>query len=116
MVQALLTQVEVLMREHRAGRVVAIHVGVGLLSGVDPDLFRSAYSDLVGASCVRGAELHITPIPLEPQCSQCRTRLLPAKFRFVCPSCGSDRVVVLRGEGLILERVTLEETEPQSHP
>ena len=74
------------------------------------------YSDLAAASCARGAEHHITPIPLELQCPQCRTRFLPAKFRFVCPSCGSDRVVVLRGEGLILQRVTLEETEPQSHP
>lgn len=114
LVWSLLGQVEDLMREHGAGRVVAIRVGVGQLAGVDPDLFQSAYEDLVEQTPVRGAELRVTAIAVEFQCSDCGTRSELFGFRFLCPLCGSGRVVVLRGEGVILESVTLEQVREPS--
>jgi hydrogenase nickel incorporation protein HypA/HybF len=114
LVWSLLRQVEDLMREHGAVRVVAIRVGVGQLAGVDPDLFQIAYEDLVEQTPVRGAELRVTAITVEFQCFDCGLRSELVGFRFLCPHCGSGRVVALRGEGVILESVTLEQDREPS--
>ncbi|MGE5757026.1 MAG: hydrogenase maturation nickel metallochaperone HypA [Planctomycetaceae bacterium] len=114
LVWSLLRQLEDLMREHEADRVVAVRVGVGQLAGVDPDLFQSAYEELVEQTPVRGAELRATAIAVELQCSDCGSRSELVGFRFLCPLCGSGRVVVLRGEGVILESVTLEPARESS--
>jgi hydrogenase nickel incorporation protein HypA/HybF len=114
LVWSLLRQVEDLMRAHGAGRVVAIRVGFGHLAGVDPDLFQIAYEELVQETPVRGAELRVTTIPVELQCFDCGDRFELLGFRFLCPRCGSGRVVALRGEGVILESVTLEQDREPS--
>jgi hydrogenase nickel incorporation protein HypA/HybF len=109
----LLRQVEDLMYTHGADRVLTVGVGVGRLAGVEPDLFQSAFEELVEESPVRGAALRVTTIPVELRCSDCEGRSELLGFRFVCPHCGSGRVVALCGEGVILESVTLELEQAQ---
>ncbi len=107
-------QVEDLMCSHGADRVLTVSIGVGRLAGVEPDLFQSAFEALVEETPIRGAALRVTIIPVELRCSDCEGRSELLGFRFVCPRCGSGRVVALRGEGVILESVTLELEQAQA--
>lgn len=111
LVNALLCQVETLKRRERADRVLAVHVSVGAFSGVEPDLFGSAFAEAVAASPLRGADLKMQQVPLEARCDACACEFLVERFRFCCPACDGRRVTVLRGEELMLESVTMEQVE-----
>jgi hydrogenase nickel incorporation protein HypA/HybF len=111
LVRALLKQVQQLQAEQAAERVLAVRVSVGEFCGVEADLFRSAFDELVDDSPISGALLELRVVPLEARCSSCSCEFAVANFRFQCPRCNEARVNVVRGEGLVLESVTLEETD-----
>ena len=110
-VRALLKQVHELQTERKAGRVVAVRVSVGEFSGVEADLLRSAFDDLVDDSPICGAQLELRVVPLEASCSSCSCEFAVVNFQFKCPRCDDSQVDIVRGEGLMLESVTLEEND-----
>ena len=111
LVTALLNQVSELMRQHQAERVVSIRVNVGAFCGVDPELFRIAYDILVDTSPAHGAQLRLEHLPLESRCDNCGHRFANEYYCFVCPACKSKDVTIVRGEDLVLESLTLEQSE-----
>lgn len=108
LVKSLLAQVRALQQKCEADRVVSIQVSVGEFSGVEPELFRSAYEMLIDASPLQGTELQMRRVSLVCRCNTCKNEFAISGFRFVCPECGGNDVTVLRGEDLVLESVTLE--------
>ena len=107
-VRSLLRQVEDLLRAQQAARVLAVRLSVGEFAGVEPELLRWAYEDMVDGTSAQGADLVLEQVPLEARCDQCGREFAVERFRFECPACGSSSVTVVRGEGLVLESVTLE--------
>jgi len=107
-VRALLKQVRQLQTEQGAEGVVAVKVSVGEFSGVEADLLRSAFDEMVNGSPFCGARLELQQVPLESRCQSCSSEFAVENFRFRCPRCGGSHVETIRGEGLILESVTLE--------
>lgn len=105
---ALLQQVAKLMEANGAERVKRIEVSVGEFSGVEAELLQTAFEDLVGESPACGAQLLLHRVPLEGVCRSCRQAARIERFRFECAACGGS-VDVVRGEGLVLERVTIEQ-------
>ena len=112
-VRALLKQVHELQTARGADRVVAVRVSVGAFSGVEADLIHSAFEELVDDSPIRGARLELQEIPLTARCPLCSCDFAVVNFRFQCPKCDESRVKIVRGEGLVLESVTLEENDDQ---
>lgn len=112
LVQSLLRQVSDLARGQGAVRVSAIRMSVGEFAGVEPELMQIAYDDLVSDTSLIGAELVIERVPLEARCEACGQEFVVEAFRFECPGCHSPNTVVVRGEGLILESVTMEGCDP----
>ena len=106
--QAVWEEADRVRREHGGDRVVTIRVGVGDLSGVEPDLLQSAFDLLAETGRAGAACLELERIPLEAQCEACRAEFSVERFQFICPGCGASRLSVLRGEHLILLHVTLE--------
>lgn len=109
LVKTLLEQVDRLRCTQPAGRVVAIHVSVGEFSGVEPELFQEAYEVSIETSPLCGAELQMTRVPLQAHCQDCEAEFAVHKFRFQCPTCAGRELTLVRGEGLVLESVTLEQ-------
>lgn len=110
-VRALLKQVHELQTERGAERVVAVRISVGEFSGVEADLLRSAFEELVDDSPIRGARLELRAIPLTAHCPLCSYEFAVMNFQFQCPKCEESRVNIVRGEGLVVESVTLEEND-----
>jgi hydrogenase nickel incorporation protein HypA/HybF len=113
--QALLEEVERVRREH-GGRLVRFRVEVGELAGVEPDLLASAVEMLLADGPDEGATMTLDRVPVEARCGDCGVSFVARRFHFVCPSCGSGRLDVLRGEGLVLRDVTLEGEEGEMKP
>ena len=98
--------------EHPGSRVVSVRVRIGEFSGVEPDLLSSAYDDLVQDTPLQDAALDMERVPLEAVCDQCGHQFRIERFHFECDQCGSLRLTLRGGEELLLDSVTLEETEP----
>jgi hydrogenase nickel incorporation protein HypA/HybF len=112
LVRALLRQVQTVADENLGARIMWIRVRIGEFSGVEPELLSSAYDDLVQDTPLSGTELKIKRVPLEAICDQCGNEFRIERFRFECDQCGCVRLSLRGGEELLLESVTLEETDP----
>ena len=108
LVRALLRQVHELQTGHQADRVIALRVSIGEFSGVEADLFQSAFDDLVDGSSICGARLELHQVALEASCESCSCEFAVKNYQFKCPSCGIPQVQIVRGDGMVLESVTLE--------
>ena len=111
LVKALLRQVEDLAAEHPGSHVVSIRVRIGEFSGVEPELLASAYHDLVSDTPLHGAVLDLEQVPLEAVCEQCGSQFRIERFNFQCDICGSIKLTIRGGEEMLLDSVTMEESE-----
>jgi hydrogenase nickel incorporation protein HypA/HybF len=89
------------------GRVAAIHLRLGPLSGVVKDALRSAYDLAREGTGLEKAELVIEDVPLTAYCRACAAEQAPPSAQeLCCPVCGTPTPDVLRGREL--EVVALE--------
>jgi hydrogenase nickel incorporation protein HypA/HybF len=89
------------------GRVAAIHLRLGPLSGVVKDALRSAYNLAREGTALAGAELIIEDVALTAYCPACAVeRAPPSELQLCCPVCGTPTPDVRRGRDL--EVVALE--------
>jgi len=109
-VQALIDQVgaEVEQSGHR-GRVLALEVVVGRLSGVHADALRFGFELLSSGTVVEGAELRIAEPEACLRCQACGVLQPLSELVLRCPSCDSDRVTIEGGQELLLQTIELEE-------
>jgi len=108
-VRQLVKQVIGVMHQHHSPRVTAIRISVGEFSGIEAELLRTAFYDMCSQTPVQGAELCVQTVPLEATCEECQYEFVVKDFRFLCPTCESQRVRILRGDSLMLESIALED-------
>lgn len=95
---------------HGSVRVQAVHLRLGLLSGVVKEALLSSYEMACHATPLEDSELVIEEIPIEVFCPKCEApRSVSSIQWFCCPECGTPTPTVLRGKEL--EVVALEINE-----
>ncbi|HAJ91978.1 MAG TPA: hydrogenase maturation nickel metallochaperone HypA [Gammaproteobacteria bacterium] len=116
--QALMEQVENLAREEQAAQVMAIHLGIGPLSGVEPQLLEQAFSIARAGSIAADAELIIKSMPIQVSCKQCGQQSEALPNRLLCGHCGDWRTSLVSGDELQLQHVELvrQAAEPETAP
>jgi hydrogenase nickel incorporation protein HypA/HybF len=105
--QALMEQIENIALEEQAAQVMAIHLGIGPLSGVEPRLLEQAFSIASAGSIAVNAELVITSTPIQVSCQQCGQLTEALPNRLVCGSCGDWRTSLISGDELELTSIEL---------
>jgi hydrogenase nickel incorporation protein HypA/HybF len=105
--QALMEQIERIALEQQAQHVVAIHLGIGPLSGVEPRLLEQAFSVARAGSIADNAELVIESTTIRVSCKQCGhvTDALPS--RLLCGNCGDWHTSLVSGDELLLQHVEI---------
>jgi hydrogenase nickel incorporation protein HypA/HybF len=89
------------------GRVVAVHLKLGALSGVDREALLSAYGLAREQSPLSGAELVIEEVPVRAWCPSCGAeRGVASPWELNCSVCGTPAERVVAGREL--EVVALE--------
>jgi hydrogenase nickel incorporation protein HypA/HybF len=91
------------MSRQGAGRVCAIHLRLGPLSGVVATSLRSAFELAREGSEFETAELKIEEVPLRTRCDRCGDeRILTTPEIPACARCESPAVAIIQGRELDL--------------
>lgn len=95
--------------KRHAGRVVAVHVRLGPLSGVIKPALVSAYDLARETTTLACAELVVEEVPLVAHCPACAVdRTLEAINAFCCPVCGTPTAEIVGGRELDLVALEIE--------
>lgn len=113
--QALVEQVDGVIRQHHASSASRIRVRIGPLAGVVPELLASAFPLAAAGSRMEHAELDLVAAPIRVRCQSCGEETEATMNRLVCNACGDGHTQVVSGDELLLESVELE-TIPSPAP
>jgi hydrogenase nickel incorporation protein HypA/HybF len=108
--QALISQVEDIAGR-RSASVRQVRVGIGPLSGIEPQLLESAYPLACVGTRAEGSRLEIERTDVRVRCRRCGAQTVAAANRLVCGACGDWHTDLLAGDELLLLRVELETHE-----
>jgi hydrogenase nickel incorporation protein HypA/HybF len=86
------------------GRVLAVTVEIGRLTGVVPDAVRFCFDECARGTRLEGARLDIVDIQGRGLCSSCRRELDMEDLITPCP-CGNLLLEILRGQELRVRSV-----------
>src|SRR5271166_6967264 len=110
--QALISQVEGIAGPRKAW-VRRVRVGIGPLSGVEPQLLLTAYPLACAGTRAEGSHLAIERTDVRVRCRSCGAETIAAANRLLCGSCGDWHTDLLAGDELLLLRVELETCEDE---
>jgi hydrogenase nickel incorporation protein HypA/HybF len=95
-----------------AERVTALHLRVGLLSGVVKDALIFSYEVVCAGTPLQGSKLVIEDVPVKVYCRRCNSRKdLSSIQLFACPACGELTSEVLEGRELQVVAMEIEERQ-----
>lgn len=103
--RSLIDQVEDVAREHRATAIKVIVVGLGPLSGIQPDELRQTFPLVSAGTIADGARLQIRNHPLQWRCLDCGEPSQTMTPTDRCGQCHSDNLQLLGGDKIVLEHV-----------
>jgi hydrogenase nickel incorporation protein HypA/HybF len=107
LVEALVRRVEEEARRRSALAVHGVSVRVGELSGVDPELFRTAYETFRAGTVCERAALAVRQVEASWSCPRCR-RPIPRGAVLACPDCREPARLDDGGDALTLDGIDLE--------
>lgn len=105
---SLLRAVEGKVNEVGGGKVKAIRVAVGALSGVEPAFLETAFEFLSPGTVVDGAAFVIHVPAMRMRCRSCGKDLDINEISLTCPACGSNDIEIDGGEELLIEEMEVE--------
>ena len=110
-VQSLLDIVQEHAQKHKATKVSAVVVKIGVLSGVEPHLLQMAFDTFKEGTICEGARLEMVIQPIVALCSSCGKRNEFEKDRifFECMECGGVDLQIVEGEDMLLLSLEMEE-------
>ncbi|MBI1283412.1 MAG: hydrogenase nickel incorporation protein HypA [Thiobacillus sp.] len=108
--QALVEQVDAVIRQHGATHASLIRVRIGPLAGVVPELLASAFPLAAAGSRMEHAELDLVAAPVRVRCQTCGVETEAAMNSLICGACGDWHTQVISGDELLLESIELETT------
>lgn len=106
LIQALLSRVEAEARARHAGTIRKLSVRIGELSGVEPELFASAYEFYRERTLCGEAEMVIERVPARWVCSACGEGFARGAV-LTCAVCGAPAHLEQGGE-IVLDRIEME--------
>jgi hydrogenase nickel incorporation protein HypA/HybF len=94
---------------HGGGRIAAVHLRLGPLSGVVAEALRSAFELAREGSACAGSRLLIEEVPVTARCPTCAAeRTIESVQWLCCPVCGTPTPEVVSGRELEITAIELE--------
>ena len=95
-------------KEQKGQRITFVKLRIGALSGIVPELLRTAFDIYKKDTIAARAELEITVVALKVRCEDCQKVMVKDDFIFICDQCGSTKIKTLDGTEMILEKMDIE--------
>jgi hydrogenase nickel incorporation protein HypA/HybF len=109
--QALLRQVLEVAEDRGSRRIGQIKLRIGPLSGVEPELLKTAFPLVAAGTPCEGAIIEIMDIPVRVRCQICGSTSQVRCNRLLCMDCGTWRVTLVGGDEMLLASVELSDTQ-----
>jgi hydrogenase nickel incorporation protein HypA/HybF len=97
--------------EMTGARVRRVNLKIGRMSTIVPESLRFCFGVVAENTPVANAELAITEIAVQAQCTDCNHQWQIESPIFVCPACSSGKVEMLTGRELDIDSIELEEQD-----
>jgi len=110
--QALIEQVAAVARKEGALQVVQVRVGIGPLSGVEPQLLQQAFQLARAGSIAATASLLIDHLPVRVSCRECGQETGAEVANLACGNCGDWHTELVSGDEMLLTQVELVRDTP----
>jgi hydrogenase nickel incorporation protein HypA/HybF len=96
--------------QHRAGRIIRVHLTIGALTDLVDEWVLSYFSFLAKDTIARDAELVIERIPITVLCGRSDKPFTADKktLDFICPDCGEKGTQLLRGRGFTVMSIEIQ--------
>lgn len=107
-VQSLLDSCEENAAKNNAKKVTKVVVKIGVMSGVEPELLRTAFDTFKENTLCEEAEFIINIQQIVIKCNNCLNESILKEIDYCCPKCQSRDVSVLDGEDMFLMQLELE--------
>jgi hydrogenase nickel incorporation protein HypA/HybF len=107
LVQNLVSRVEQEARRRQALSIHALSVRIGELSGVDPELFRTAYETFRAGTICERAALTLTRVAASWSCPTCK-KPIAAGAVLRCAACDAPARLDDGGDALTLDGIEME--------
>ncbi len=107
-VQALLNQCESIAKENESKKVVKVVIKIGVISGVEIHLLKTAFDTFKEGTICDGAELIINHQKIKLHCNECGVEYEIDEMNYRCVKCESLNVKVIDGEDMYLMSLEME--------
>lgn len=107
-VQALLDQCEEHAKANNAKKILKVVTKIGVLSGVEPDLLKTAFDTFKEGTICEDAEFVMNIQKLLILCKECGKESLQEELITACPKCNSLNTEVVDGEDMYLMSLEME--------
>ena len=96
--------------DRQGGRVCAVHLRIGALSGVAAEALLASYEMACAETPLEGSRLLIEEVPVVVFCERCDARRpIESLQSFCCPECGTPASRIERGRELELVALEIEQ-------
>jgi hydrogenase nickel incorporation protein HypA/HybF len=107
---SIVEMVEQEVERRGCAQVQAVHLRLGLLSGVVKDALLSSYEMACESTTLQGSYLVIEEVPVEVFCPECQTRRAIHSIQwFCCPVCGTPTPDIVQGKELQVVALEIKE-------
>jgi hydrogenase nickel incorporation protein HypA/HybF len=107
--QSLVEQLRAIADQHPGTRIAVIHLLIGPLSGIDPELLKRSFPFASVGTPAEHAVLDCTSGQVRVYCPDCARESEVRQNRLICPCCDNWRTELRSGDELVLQRVELDE-------
>lgn len=107
-IQSLLDSCEENAKANDATKITKVVVKIGVMSGVEPELLKTAFDTFKEKTICETAEFIMNIQPILIRCNSCQSESILKKLEYCCPRCESIELEVLDGEDMYLMQLELE--------
>ncbi|MBE0513742.1 hydrogenase maturation nickel metallochaperone HypA [Sulfurimonas sp.] len=107
-VQSLLDSCEENAVKNNATKVTKVVVKIGVMSGVEPELLKTAFETFKEKTLCEEAEFVINIQQIVIKCNKCLNESVLESMEYYCPRCKDADIEILDGEDMYLMQLELE--------
>nr|WP_321266084.1 hydrogenase/urease nickel incorporation protein HypA [uncultured Sulfurimonas sp.] len=106
-VQSLLDSCDENAKANNATKVMKVVVKIGVMSGVEPDLLKTAFDTFKEKTICEEAEFIINMQSVVVKCNECQKESTLKELQYTCPNCESSDLKIIDGEDMFLMQLEL---------
>jgi hydrogenase nickel incorporation protein HypA/HybF len=110
--RSLVTEIRQIVANQGGGSITAVELDIGPLSGVEPLHLAEAFRILTAEGELSQTVLHVNEVLLQACCNSCGRRFAIHDYQFRCPHCGDSKLLIERGDGVIIRTLTIADDLP----